>query len=204
MAAPGFLVALDDALHARLHEEDLVFAAHVVQLVERVEQAVEGLAPPDVGDQGHPVVLARQGHAQLGKLRHELGGHVVHHVKAHVLQEGGRLALPRPGQAGNDDEVQNKTNSFLPPWGSGGGRPPPYRERIPTSASPVGANCVRPRAADSRPYGQKRDRTRPVSHPVKTPKASPPAPGPPRSAGARSPAPGPSAGARRRRWRPRR
>ena len=106
----GLLVPLYNGLQRGLHEEDLVVAAHFVELVQSGKQAVEGLSAPDVRDQRHPVILTLARHAELGKLGDERRRHVVHHIVSHILQEGGRLTLPGAGKAGN----QNKFHLLSP------------------------------------------------------------------------------------------
>ena len=133
---PGLLVALDDGLYAGLHKEDFIRTAHAVQLVEGVKQPIEGLAAPDIGDQGHPVIAARPGHAQLGKFGHQRGGHVVHHVEPDILQKGGHLTLSRTGQAGYNDKFHCNLLFPRPVRTPAAGPPAPAPRRSPAAPSP--------------------------------------------------------------------
>src|SRR5699024_7583591 len=80
----------------------------------RLEEPFKGQAAPDVGDQGHPLIPALGGQTQLGKLRDQVGGHVVHHVKAQILQKGGRSALPCPGQARYNYKLHDGSSVSIP------------------------------------------------------------------------------------------
>jgi hypothetical protein len=96
MVAPGLLIALDDGLHRRLHKEDLVVAAMSWSLSKASNRPSKVCPPRISGDQHHLVVPARRGHAQLRKLGDQRGGHVVHHVVAHILQKEAALLFPAP------------------------------------------------------------------------------------------------------------
>ena len=102
MAPAGLLVALDDDIRRRLQKQHPADAVHGLQLIQHVEQLVKGVRRPHIVDQGHPVIAAVAAGAELRELQNHGGGHVVHDIKAHVLQERGRLALSRAGQARNN------------------------------------------------------------------------------------------------------
>ena len=95
----GLLVPADNVLVGGLDEEKLIVQVHLLQAVQGLKELVKGLAPADVGDQGHPAVFAgaRPGHAQAGEVGDEGHRHIVHAVKAQVLQKGGGGAFARPG-----------------------------------------------------------------------------------------------------------
>ena len=107
----GLFVPADDVLVGGLHEEELILQVHLLQAVQGLEELVKGLPAPDIGHQGHPAVFpgARPGHAQAGKAGDEGHRHVVHAVKAKILQKGSGRAFPRAGQAGNDDKFHRNS-----------------------------------------------------------------------------------------------
>ncbi|CAN3998389.1 V-type sodium pump subunit C, partial [Dysosmobacter welbionis] len=112
MAAAGLLVPLDDDLRRGLQKQHPALGLHVLQLIQHVEQLREGAGRPHVVHQGHPVVAAVAPGAELRKFQDHGGGHIVHDIKAHVLQKGGRLALPGPGEAGDDEDFHVRTAPF--------------------------------------------------------------------------------------------
>ena len=108
----GLLIPPDNVLVGGLDEQQLIVQVHLPQAVERLEQLVKGLPTANVRHQRHAAVFPRPGpgHAQPGKAGDEGHGHIVHAVKAQVLQKRRSGALPRPGHAGNN----NKFHPFAP------------------------------------------------------------------------------------------
>ncbi len=107
--AARLLKALDDDLGAGLNEENRVFQMHFIELVERLKQRVERHAASHIRHQRDLFISSLSRKTQARELRNHLRRHVVHTVKAEVLQIGRGSALSRAGKTRND----NKLHSLL-------------------------------------------------------------------------------------------
>ena len=106
MAPPGLLIALDDGLRRGLQKQHPAHALHGLELIQHAEELRKGVRRAHVVHQGHPLVAAAGPGAELREFQNHGRGHIVHDIKAHILQERSRLALSRTGQAGNNQDLQ--------------------------------------------------------------------------------------------------
>src|SRR5215831_3664515 len=106
MTAPGLVVSAHEGFLRGLEEEHLGEVPGAPQLPEDLDDRVQVLTLPDVDaerDAGDPP--GRVG-AELSERRDERRRQVVHAVVAEVLEAFDGPALPRAGQARDDDEAQ--------------------------------------------------------------------------------------------------
>ena len=69
-----------------MSSQELIFQAFVFQLIQLFKKPVKHVAAPQIGDNGNPVNLAVPGQADFRYLGNQLGGHIVHAVKANIFQ----------------------------------------------------------------------------------------------------------------------
>jgi hypothetical protein len=103
------LVAAHDGALRRLDEQNAVVHAHVRELPERGKKLGKALLAADVRHERDLFIPAARGKAQLGKLRQQRRGQVVHAVKVQILQHVGRAALAAAGQARYDQKFHPVT-----------------------------------------------------------------------------------------------
>ena len=107
MAAPRLVVSPHQDLVRRLEEEDLGrhgrSRGRVPSDLHEVPRYSPSRTSTPEGDIRHSAARLR---AQLGEGRDQGGGEIVHAEVAQVLEALDGVALPRPGQPGDDDEAQ--------------------------------------------------------------------------------------------------
>ena len=103
------LVAAHDGAFRRLNEQNAVVHAHAPKLPERGKQLGKALLTADVRHERDLFIPSARGKAQLGKLRQQCRGHIVHAVKVQILQHVGRAALAAAGQARYDQKFHPVT-----------------------------------------------------------------------------------------------
>ena len=100
METAGLLVAVDDSLRRGFQEKEAAGDLHGPELRQHVGEFRLGLGRPHIINQGHPVIAASHAAgAELRELQHHPRRHVIHDIKAHILQIGGGFALSRTGKA---------------------------------------------------------------------------------------------------------
>ena len=102
--AARLLIAAHDGALRRLNEQNAVIHTHVCQLVERGKELGEALLTADIRHERDLFIPAARGEAELGKLRQQRRGHIVHAVKIQILQHVGRAALAAAGQPRYDQK----------------------------------------------------------------------------------------------------
>jgi hypothetical protein len=105
MAAAGLLVAIEQRLLAGLEKEDLRPQAAGLEIVEDLDQVLEVVTAPDVGDDRGALDAAALVAEQLAEAVDHPRRQVVDAEVAAVLEGGDRLRLAGTGMAGNDDQV---------------------------------------------------------------------------------------------------
>ena len=79
------------------------------QMTERGKKLGKALLTADVRHERDLFIPAARGKAQLGELRQQRRGHIVHAVKVQILQHVGRAALAAAGQARYDQKFHPVT-----------------------------------------------------------------------------------------------
>ena len=109
MRPARLLVAAHDGALRRLDEQNAVVHAHVRELPERGKELGKALLAADIRHERDLFISSARGKAELGKLRQQRRGHVVHAVKVQILQHVGRAALAAAGQARYDQKFHPVT-----------------------------------------------------------------------------------------------
>ena len=78
---------------------------HLIELLQRLKEGVEGHAGPHVGHERDLLIPSLCRQTQLCKLWDHLRRHIVNTVKSEILKVGRGLALARAGHAGNDNKL---------------------------------------------------------------------------------------------------
>ena len=105
--SPGLFVPPDQLRIRSVQKQELIGKPLVPHLVQLLKEPVKHIATPEVGDHRHPTDLAVARKADLRHLGDQLRRHIVHTVKADVLQSVYRPGFSRTGQAGNDQKVHS-------------------------------------------------------------------------------------------------
>lgn len=95
MLTAGFLIPPGQHLIVAFQKEDFIIDLHPAQFLQALEQIVEHLAAPHVHHHRHAGKPVLRLEAELRKLRQKLRRHIIHAVKADILQRGDRPGLSR-------------------------------------------------------------------------------------------------------------
>ena len=76
----------------------------MLQGVQHIEQLRRAVGGTDIVHQCHLVVALTAASAELCKFQDHSRRHIIYNIEAHVLQKRRRPALPRTGQAGNNED----------------------------------------------------------------------------------------------------
>ena len=85
-----------------VQKQDLIGLSVPLQRLHGLEEGLEQLSPPGVGDHRHPAHNVLAFHAEVVKHGDQGGGQVVHAEKAHILHGVEDLGLPRSGKPGDN------------------------------------------------------------------------------------------------------
>src|SRR3990172_3514874 len=102
----GLVVAADERLVPRFEEQHLRGVAPLLQLLEGLDEVGEVFPLPHIHAQGDPPDFAGGLGAERGEGRDERGRQVINAEVAHVLEALDGVDLPRPAEAGDDDETR--------------------------------------------------------------------------------------------------
>src|SRR3990172_9233436 len=102
----GLVVAADERLGPRFEEQHLRGVAPLLQLLEGLDEVGEVFPLPHIHAKGDPPDFAGGLGAERGEGRDERGRQVINAEVAHVLEALDGVALPRPAEAGDDDETR--------------------------------------------------------------------------------------------------
>ena len=143
------LIAAHDGGHIRVHVQDAAVAVHLLELVDGLQQLVKAVFGAHVRHQGNLFIAAARGNAELRKLRHQRHREIVHAVIIQILQHVRRAALPRAGEACDNQEIHILPLSlfpFCPPCRIAVGGP--VSRRIAIDAAAVRTVSLLPPGAD--------------------------------------------------------
>ena len=106
-----FLIALYDDRGLCLHEQDLIAEVHLAKGLEGAENILYSVFFADIGHERDLLIAPLCRRAQLGKLRDERNGHVIHAVVVKILYDVRGLALSAAGQSGYDKKLHTLSPS---------------------------------------------------------------------------------------------
>ena len=112
------LVAVDDGAHVRLQKQQAAVVFPAPEGLEDLQKFVKAVGGAHVVNQGYPAVASAAGGAELRELQDHPRRHIVHDIKAHVLQKGGRLALPASGKTGYNQNFHLSLSLSRRPYGT--------------------------------------------------------------------------------------